>query len=77
MLPRSYLKLESWHVLKRVDEIGWHTYCGRTIVGEKARGDDALPLGEKSCESCARLVLVAEDRAAAAIAAERDPEPGA
>ena len=53
MPPRSYLRFsESWHVLKTVTDAGWHTYCGRVIVGQQARGSDALPLGEKSCESC-------------------------
>lgn len=77
MPPRSYLRFsESWHVLKTVDNSGWKTYCGHLIVGQQARGSDALPLGEKSCETCLRLVVKAEaDRQfeTHAADAERDP----
>lgn len=53
----SYLKIESWHVLVRVDEAGWHTRCGRLVTTEAAPASDHLPLDEKSCETCARLTL--------------------
>lgn len=75
MSARSYLRIDSWHVLRTVDNEGWKTYCGRTIVGQQARGSDALPLGEKSCETCLRLVVVAEAEAQRrATVAERDAE---
>ena len=43
---------ESWHVLERVDDLGWHLRCGKTITTERAEASQHLPAGEKTCESC-------------------------
>jgi len=63
MTARSYLKLESWHVLASVNDAGWRTRCGRVITTEKTQASDHLPLGERSCESCLRLIARDDDSA--------------
>jgi hypothetical protein len=49
----------SWHVVGR----GGATRCGRWIPVPSPSAAD-LPMGEKSCESCTRLVLHDQERAA-------------
>lgn len=68
MSARSYVRwAASWHVLGKVPLDGWDTLCGHHITpAQNATMSDALPLGQKSCESCARLALVREDRQRAA-----------
>jgi hypothetical protein len=48
---------QSWHVLAKVDETGWHLRCGRVITTDEAAASDHIPSGEKSCESCLRGTL--------------------
>lgn len=43
----------SWHILARVTAEGWVTRCGVSI-NEETPVSDALPLNERSCESCLR-----------------------
>jgi len=50
----------SWHV---VSEAG--TRCGRVLWHDLAIVSADLPMGEKSCESCARLVLHDAEKVAA------------
>lgn len=47
----------SWHVESAPDE----TRCGRWLDADAPRSDD-LPIGEKSCESCLRLVARDQER---------------
>jgi hypothetical protein len=44
---------ESWHVLERVTNRGWELRCGKIITTEKAKASATLPVGERTCESCA------------------------
>jgi len=53
----SYIRVRSWHVVAKVDAVGWRTRCGLTITTEDAPVSDRLPLEDPSCESCARLTL--------------------
>ena len=50
----------SWHIVGRIR--GGATRCGRWISVPSPSADD-LPLGEKSCESCARLTLHDQEKA--------------
>lgn len=51
----SFAKVRSWHVVLTITRTGSAlTRCGRLIP--QPRIQDALPLDEKSCESCLRLV---------------------
>jgi len=74
---------ESWHVLERVDDRGWHLRCGKTITTDKAEARQVLPAGEKTCESC--LAGAVRDQDPAPVAndpvleppdVENDPVPG-
>jgi hypothetical protein len=55
MVTGVWMQIESWHRVSVVDEAGWHTRCGRVTTGD-APVTDELPLDEKSCETCLRLV---------------------
>ena len=49
----------SWHVVGK----GGYTRCGRPFMVDAPSAVD-LPLDEKSCESCARLVLHDQEKVA-------------
>lgn len=64
----TFVKIRSWHAIVMTYRGGAvKTRCGRgplSIQGTLAGGDqtvhptaDVLPLGEKSCETCTRLVV--------------------
>ena len=50
----------SWHIVGRM-RFG-ATRCGRWIPVPSPTADD-LPMGEKSCESCARLLIHDHEKA--------------
>jgi len=50
----QWVRLKSWHALVPYDHHGPATFCGRDAEGLEVR--DELP-AEKSCESCARILL--------------------
>jgi len=54
----GWVKHLSWHVVS----VMGRTRCGRLWTDTDPRSDD-LPLGEKSCETCARLILHDAERA--------------
>ena len=56
----KWIKLRSWHRILTPTRMfdTYRTYCGRTIVGNPL---PELPLDEKSCETCLRLVAREED----------------
>ena len=56
-----WVRISSWHAL-RAFELAAPTLCGRR-AGPQADVSSELPMGEKSCESCARLILHAQDKA--------------
>lgn len=60
----TYIKITgySWHAILRVDDAGWWTRCGRLVTTETTPVAKALPLDEKSCETCARLTLHDQDQ---------------
>lgn len=49
----KFIKIVSWHVIKRETGIGPKTLCGRYVQGDAQRAE-ALPAG-KSCEVCLAL----------------------
>jgi hypothetical protein len=54
----SYVKVPngSWHTMLTYTPAGSIlTRCGRLVKGPTHTLDDAIPLDEKSCESCLRL----------------------
>jgi hypothetical protein len=58
----SYVHLpserSSWHSLMTYTRAGGAlTRCGRFVPGPNPRVVDALPLDERSCESCLRLAI--------------------
>jgi hypothetical protein len=52
----SFVKIRSWHVIRLTRSLEPRTLCGR-VAPRSAETSDTLPLTDKSCESCARLVL--------------------
>ena len=57
----SWIKARSWHVYAFTYRGGTHrTRCGRTLPAD-APTSPSLPLEEKSCETCTRLVLHDEE----------------
>lgn len=57
----------SWHIVEgdhtRCGPCpGGHTRCGRSIVVPSHTATD-LPMGERSCESCARLLIHDQEKA--------------
>jgi hypothetical protein len=52
----KWVKIKSWHIV--VDDLldAYLTRCGRRAMDTYTVAD--LPMGEKSCESCLRLVGV-------------------
>lgn len=59
MSDRLYGRIVSWHVLVGPTRSGYATRCGRRVdtVTRRSEVSDTLPLGEPSCETCARLTL--------------------
>jgi hypothetical protein len=52
-----WVKIKSWHLVAN-----GRTRCGRLYVIPSPTVDD-LPLGERSCESCARLLIHDQENA--------------
>jgi hypothetical protein len=57
----SYVLIRSWHVVLTPTRMfdTYRTRCGRTVVTKDTRDD--LPMGERSCETCLRLAVRAEE----------------
>ena len=53
-----WVRIKSWHLVA-----SGRTRCGRLYAIPSPTVDD-LPLGAKSCETCCRLVLHGQERAA-------------
>jgi hypothetical protein len=49
-----WVQIRSWHAVKLTRSIESRTLCGR-IAAQSAPVSDTLP-GEKSCETCLRIV---------------------
>ena len=58
----QWIKISSWHRILTPTRMfdTYRTRCGRTVVGTPVQD---LPLGEKSSETCLRLVAADADRA--------------
>ena len=57
MADIHWVRIISWHAIRREPNgPDADTYCGRYVAGSPLKSTD-LPMGEKSCESCARLVI--------------------
>lgn len=59
----------TWAKLHGGKRLSWHvetdpgaTRCGRWLLADAPRAND-LPLGDRSCESCLRLVARDQERA--------------
>jgi hypothetical protein len=61
-----FVKIDSWHEIEAGTS---STLCGLD-VDESAPRSDALPMAEKSCESCLRLARHATDTGASGAAPE-------
>lgn len=59
-MSRTWVRISSWHAVKRVDAGGWWTECGRLLLGDRAVFADELP-AEKSCELCLRITARQDD----------------
>lgn len=59
----DWVKIDSWHIIEMTTRGGGkRTICGRYIASPTVVDlSQRLPLGEKSCETCARLILSRED----------------
>ena len=53
MSNQFWVRIRSWHALSGLT--AGHTLCGRR-AGSDADVSDQLPSGEKSCETCLRLL---------------------
>jgi hypothetical protein len=74
-MGRTYIRVKSWHVVEKVDAVGWRTVCGRVLSASDGNGVAyVLPLDEKSCETCLRLTT-ADDIQAVLEATEAGAEP--
>lgn len=60
MADYQWIRIRSWHVVLTPTRAinGYRTRCGRNASGAPV---DALPSGEKSCESCLRLVVMTQE----------------
>ena len=52
-----WVKIRSWHLVAR-----GRTRCGRVFMIPSPTADD-LPLGERSCETCLRLMAWDQEKA--------------
>jgi hypothetical protein len=69
----GWARLRSWHSIRTYTRVGSIlTRCGR-LIGPDHQIVDVLPLGERSCESCLRLVAHDGERAELDPEAERRP----